>query len=254
MNTSQYWLNHFQENLKKERINWSLQPNITEAEKAIIVKSLQAWQLGETSEGKQLMRASERYATQISDTLYPKVVELFIQEEQKHGRNLGEYLTQIGEKTIQKDWGDSLFRNVRSFNTNMESWTLAVLTVESVAQVYYQALKDATKCTFLKQICTDILIDEAYHIEFQTQRMTAIYQSKSPFFKFIRDTFYKGFYFATILLIWFAHKQVFKAGGNNFQKYFRKMSWKYKKTFGRVIQATKQASIKQSVVQIKHEF
>jgi hypothetical protein len=180
MNTSQDWLTHFEENLKKERINWSLQPNITAAEKAIIVKSLQAWQLGETSEGKQLMCASELYAKQISDTLYPKVVELFIQEEQKHGRNLGQYLTRIGEKTIQKDWGDSLFRKVRAFNTNMESWTLAVITVESVAQVYYQALKDATKCAFLKQICTDILMDEAYHIEFQTQRMTTIYPHFYP--------------------------------------------------------------------------
>jgi hypothetical protein len=35
----------------------------------------------------------------------------------------------------------------------METWTLAVIVVESAAQIFYQSLKDATGCRLLKQIC-----------------------------------------------------------------------------------------------------
>ena len=51
MQTSQGWINHFNLNARKQRVNWDLQPTITDQEVAAILPSLQAWQLGETSEG-----------------------------------------------------------------------------------------------------------------------------------------------------------------------------------------------------------
>ena len=95
-----------------------------------------------------------------------KAVDLFIQEEQKHGENLGKYLDAIGEARVKSDFGDSLFRSVRYFNTSMELWTITVIIVESAAQVFYQSLHDATGCDLLKEICVDILKDEAHHIKF----------------------------------------------------------------------------------------
>ena len=116
----------------------------------------------------------------------------------------------------------------------MEIWTLAVITVESAAQVFYQALKDATKCDLLQQICTDLLIDEAYHIEFQCERMDIIYNSKLPGLKVIARQIYPVFFFATSLIIWFAHKSTFKAGGINYSRYIRKMKYKYLKTINKI--------------------
>jgi hypothetical protein len=106
--------------------------------------------------------------------------------------------------------------------------------VENTAQVYYQCLKDATNCPLLKQVCADILIDEAFHIDFQVERMKIIYSSKSTSRRWMRRQFYKLFYFATILTVWLAHKKVFKSGGNSFKQYLRKMKLKYRKTLGRV--------------------
>src|SRR5579863_2771043 len=140
MQTSQQWISYFQQNLQVKRINWLQQANITEAESKAILKSLQAWQLGETSDGKNLLRASTVYAERIGDPYYIQAVQLFINEEQKHGNNLGAYLDLIGQSRIKKDWGDSLFRRVRYFNTSMEWWTLAVIYVESTAQIFYQSL------------------------------------------------------------------------------------------------------------------
>ena len=230
MHTSNYWIGHFKANANQKRVNWSLEPNISFDEMETILPSLQAWQLGETSEGKHLIAASTRYANKIADPDYVDAVKLFIKEEQKHGHNLGRYLDEIHQPRIEQDWGDTLFRKIRYFNTSMEMWTLAVIVVESTAQIFYQALKDATNCELLKEICTDILIDEAYHITFQTERLAIIYNGKSTFSKTWRRAAYKCFFYATSGLVWFAHNRLFKAGGDTYSLYKKKMDHKYFKT------------------------
>jgi hypothetical protein len=230
MRTSSYWIGHFRENANQKRVNWNVKPDITDYEVAVILPSLQAWQLGETSEGKHLIAASEKYAQKTQDPKYVDAIKLFIKEEQKHGNNLGSYLDMIGKPRIKQNWGDTLFRKVRYFNTSMELWTLAVIVVESTAQIFYQALKDATGCELLKEICTDILIDEAYHITFQTERLAIIFYGKNHFSKSWRRIVYKYFFYGVSSLVWFAHKGLFKAGGNTFESYIRKMEYKYMKT------------------------
>jgi hypothetical protein len=214
--TSQYWINHFKANAQEQRIDWEVKPSLKSTELEDIRASLQAWQLGETSEGKHLIAAATKYAHKIGDLAYIDAVKLFIKEEQKHGNNLGSYLDAIKVPRVKKDWGDSLFRKVRYYNTSMEIWTLAVIVVESTAQIFYQALKDATDCKLLKQICTDILIDEAYHITFQTERLAIIFHNKSEFSKWWRVAAYKYFFIATSTLVWVGHRRLFKAGGNTF--------------------------------------
>jgi len=234
MNTSKKWIEYFTFNSTQFRVNWNLVPAITKKEISVILHSLQAWQLGETSDGGHLIRASTIYAKKIGDPDYVEAVSLFIKEEQKHGNNLGRYIDAIGEKRIKNDWGDTLFRKVRYFNTSMEIWTLAVITVESAAQVFYQALKDATGCPLLKEICTDILIDEAYHIDFQTERLDILFDKKTLIGKLAGRNIYTLFFFMTSLLVWFAHKKLFRAGGIDFKKYMRRMKFKYMKTINRV--------------------
>ncbi|MEB0263996.1 MULTISPECIES: ferritin-like domain-containing protein [unclassified Mucilaginibacter] len=237
MHTSYYWIGYFQANAHQKRVNWNIAPTITQEEIATILQSLQAWQLGETSEGAHLIAASTKYAYRIGDPDYVDAVKLFIKEEQKHGNNLGRYIDKIGQKRVKKDWGDTLFRKVRYWNTSMEIWTLAVIVVESTAQIFYQALKDATQCRLLKDICTDILIDEAPHITFQTERLAIIFEGKSDFSKSWRKVAYKHFFHTTSLLVWHGHKKLFMAGGVTFDMYVKKMLYKYKKTINMITAA-----------------
>lgn len=234
MKTSQQWINYFKQNSLQQRINWNEQATVNATELQPILKSLQAWQLGESSDGKNLIKATTIYAKKINDIDYIQAVELFIKEEQKHGNNLGKYLDRIQQQRITKNLGDSMFRKVRYFNTSMEWWTLAVITVESTAQIFYQCLKNATHCNLLKQICTDILIDEAPHIQFQKERIEIIFNAKPNWQKFISYYFYKLFFFATSLVVWIAHKKLFNAGGVKFVKYMYKMNSKYYKTLGKL--------------------
>jgi len=237
--TSREWYEYFQINALAKRIDWTLHPTITSSEKQEILPSLQAWQLGETSDGANLIYASTKYAQKTKDLFYPNAVSLFIKEEQKHGDSLGKYLDLIGEKRITKDWGDSLFRKIRYFNTNMEIWTLAVITVESIAQVFYQALKKATHCKLLQSICTDILIDEAAHIIFQKERLETIFLTKNSVLQYPTYLFYKLFFFSTTEVVWFAHKRAFIAGGIDKKKYRKILKVKFRKTLGRIYTASK---------------
>lgn len=227
IHTSHFWKKHFENNLTKQRVNWMRQPAITPEEKEKILYSLKAWQLGETSDGKHLLAAASKYADKIDDKYYVQAVQLFIQEEQKHGNNLGKYIDAMGETRVKKNWGDTLFRKIRYFNTSMELWTIAVIIVESAAQIFYKALHDATNCNLLKEICNDILLDEAHHIKFQNERMYIIFHRKSFYNKAISIGLYEILFFATIHAIWFSHGKAFRAGNVSRKEFMNQMYYKF---------------------------
>jgi hypothetical protein len=227
IHSSSFWQNHFENNLTKQRINWAVQPAISNQEKGEILYSLKAWQLGETSDGRHLLAAANKYARGIGDTDYVDAVKLFIKEEQKHGSNLGKYIDSIGEQRVKKDWGDTLFRKIRYLNKSMELWTIAVIIVESAAQVFYKALHDATDCPLLKCICNDILIDEAHHIKFQNERMFILFQKKNFYNKAFSLLLYSFLFFATIHAIWFGHRRAFLAGKVSKKSFMRQMYYKF---------------------------
>ena len=233
MLTSKEWIKHFQQNAKQNRVDFSLLSSISAAELKPILPSLQAWQLGETSDGYHLLKAATIYASRIGDPDYIEAVRLFIKEEQKHGNNLGRWLDIIGKGRISYNWGDQLFRTIRYINTNMEIWTLAVITVESTAQIFYQAVKDASSCPLLRQICTDILIDEADHIRFQSERLSMIFSSKKLHRQTLALIVYPIFFMATSLVVWHAHRNAFWAGGLNLSGFLRNMEFKLRKCLPR---------------------
>jgi rubrerythrin len=227
MHDSTFWQNHFRKNLSIQRVNWNLQPNLSKEEKDKIIYSLKAWQLGETSDGKHLLAAATKYAKRVNEPDYPDAVKLFIKEEQKHGNNLGKYIDAIGEQRATKDWGDTIFRKIRYFNTSMELWTITVIIVESAAQVFYQALHDATHCKLLQSICKDIIIDEAHHIKFQNERLRKIFQQKQFYNKAFSLAWYSILFFATIHAVWFGHRKALKAGNVNQREFMRQMYYKF---------------------------
>ena len=230
VHNSLFWQEHFRLNLTKKRIDWNLKPTLSAEEKIALLYSIKAWQLGETSEGRQLIAAATLYSNKIKDPHYTEAVKLFIKEEQKHGGNLGRYIDLLGEQRAKKDWGDTMFRKIRHLNTSMELWTITVIIVESAAQVFYQALHDASNCDLLKSICSDILIDEAHHIKFQNERMYIIFQDKPFYSRAISLVFYSGLFFCTVEAIWLAHKSAFIKGNVSKKEFRRQMYYKFFKS------------------------
>ena len=227
IHSSTFWKGHFEINLTKHRVDWKLSPQITADERTQILYSLRAWQLGETSDGRHLLSAANKYAWKINDPAYVDAVKLFIREEQKHGANLGKYIDLMGDERLQKDWGDTLFRKIRYLNKSMELWTIAVIIVESAAQIFYKALDDATGCPLLKSICNDILIDEAHHIRFQNERLHILFQRKKFYGKAFSLLWYSFLFFGTIHAIWLGHRRALLAGNVSKTDFMRQMYFKF---------------------------
>ncbi len=112
----------------------------------------------------------------------------------------------------------------------MELWTIAVIIVESAAQVFYQALHDATQCQLLQSICKDIIIDEAHHIKFQNERLGIIFQKKSIYNRVISNCLYSVLFFGTIHAVWFGHWKALQAGGVSEKDFMSTMHAKFFKT------------------------
>src|SRR5262245_43015999 len=114
MVTSAEWVDYFRANAERARsIPWGRGAGITPEEHSAIARSLQAWQLGETSDGRHLRAAAQRYAERIGDPDYVAAVDLFIHEEQRHGEMLGQFLDLSGVGRVGANWGDGLFRAAR---------------------------------------------------------------------------------------------------------------------------------------------
>lgn len=223
LHSSAYWLNHFQENALEDRIDWEQEPTISPKESALLIPSLQVFQLGLTSSGSTLMAAANKYAQRHQDREYMDVVQHYIDEENGHGQKLRRYLMRLGETPKRRDLGDTLFRHIRGFGTNMELWTISALVVESAAQVYFQAVKDATRCQLLQQVCEDIMTNDREHIRFQTERLGIIYNRKHKLKKALASFAYHLHFKLTYRAIWLGHASVFRAGGITYHRFRRMM-------------------------------
>jgi len=237
MSDSREWLEYFQRNAADEpAVPWELGACITQAELAAIGHSLQAWQLGETSDGRHLRAVARRHAEAIGDPDFPATVDLFIGEEQRHGEMLGRFLDLAGVVRVTSNWGDSLFRLSRYFLTNIETWTTPVLFVESLAMVYYNAIRRATDSPVLRAICSRILADEIPHLHFQCERLAFVMQKRPRWLFQLTMLAHQLGFLLVMLLVWLGHRRALEAGAYGWKRYWQ-ASWARIEWCWRIIEA-----------------
>jgi rubrerythrin len=224
--TSHQWQEHFQANEANQLpIPWEEGAQLSTAETRAVIQSLQAWQLGETSDGAHLSAAARRYAFAQADPDFLDVVYRFIEEEQRHGELLGRFLDLHGAGRIRRNWGDTIFRRLRSCLLSMEIWTTVVIAVETLALVYYRAVMQATQSRVLQSICRQILKDEAHHLQFQYERLARMYAGRSAFALWLTLCFQRILFFGTTLAVWVGHHRALSAGGYPLRRFWR-TAWK----------------------------
>jgi hypothetical protein len=220
--TAAEWVACFRANAARCRaIPWERGAELTLEELAPIARSLQAWQLGETSDGRHLRAAAARYADRVGDPDYPLAVDLFIREEQRHGNLLGQFLDLTGAGRLTADWGDRLFRAARYCITDMEVWTTPVVMVETLALVYYNALRRATRSAVLSAICVQILADEVPHIRFQCERLALLLRRRPPLALRLTMLGQRLCFLVVVVLVWAGHRRALRAGGYRWRRYWR---------------------------------
>lgn len=202
-------------------IPWSLSPELTEGEKRAVARSVQLFQLGESSEGRHLFRAAEEYALRSGDLDYIQAIALFIREEQRHARDLGAFLDGEGISRLQGAWTDAVFRRLRR-PAGLELTIAVLLTAEIIAQVYYDYLQRATDSLVLSRLCEQILQDEARHVAFQAERLAILRDGLPGWRRALRMTGQRVLFAGTLLVVWLDHARVVRAGGGDFRPYWRR--------------------------------
>jgi len=211
--TSADWLAYFEENRHNLlALPWNTPYFLTREEKAAIAHSIQNFQLGEQSEGINLLKATQIDVERSGDTDFLQAMKLFIGEEQRHARDLGNFMQSEGITLRKKHWSDRLFRGCRH-GVNLEIALRVLLTAEIIATIYYQALQEATQSPLLQKICEQILKDEHQHIYFQICHLNRLQQDQNYWQKQTHNLGNYLFLMLTILVVWIDHHCVFRRSG-----------------------------------------
>ncbi len=220
MNSLKEWYAYFTQNsFKKSVSDCDIEDALTADEKRCIAKSIAAFQLGEYSEGKGLLKAAEAHAQKIDNPYLVPITRLFIAEEQNHALLLRDFMVRHEIKLIKKNWTDKVFRRLRK-NVGYELSITVLITAEIISLVYYKALRGCTNSPLLQRICGKILADETAHVKYESAMLNDIRQQKTERRKILIGFLHRFLYFGTLLVVYLSHKRVFRKGSYHFSRYW----------------------------------
>jgi len=220
------WLAYFERNRRQLlAIPWHAGPTLTPDEHRAIARSIAEFQLGESSEGRHFLALAEGYAARSRDHGYVRALRLFIAEEQRHARDLGRFMDLEGIPRTEKTLGDSVFRHLRKLG-GLELEVTVLVTAEILAQVYYQALGQATESPILRRLCEQILGDEEPHVQFQCERL-AILRREGPRWRVpLARLGHRALMAGTTAVVWLRHRPALRRGGFGLLRFWRAV-WRY---------------------------
>lgn len=219
--TTRDWHAYFERNRRELLpIPWHAGPALTPEERDDIARSIAEFQLGESSEGRHFIALAEEYAKRSGDHGYVPALRLFIAEEQRHARDLGRFMDIEGIPRTEKTFSDSVFRHLRKLG-GLELEVTVLVTAEIQAQVYYQALQQATASPILRRLCDQILRDEEEHVQFQCEQLAILRREgprwRVPLVRLGHWVLMAG----TTLVVWQRHRPVLRRAGMGLLRYWR---------------------------------
>ncbi|HEX3151106.1 MAG TPA: hypothetical protein VHR66_23705 [Gemmataceae bacterium] len=213
------WCEHFNRNeLRQLEVPWDELMPLTDEQRAVLPPSLQDFQLGESSEGRHGRARARAYADHIGDQHYAEAIRLFFAEENRHAAYLARYLRKQDVELLGRSWTDFVFRRVRRL-MGLELLLTVLLTAELIGEVYYRAIRAATKCPTLRAICAQLLRDERMHVRFHVERFQFLRRRRSGIRTRIQDAGWRVFFSATSLVVWWKHGSAMQLGGYSFRRF-----------------------------------
>ena len=207
------WYQHFLQNRGSLcSLPWHDPYLLSAAERRLVTRSIQQFQLGEWARGRGLKRRASAHPVLATDPWFIPGLELFIAEEQSHSGILGRFLDGQGIPRLTNHWLDAVFRRLRKL-AGLEVCATVLVTAEVLAIPFYQALRDATRSHLLRSICVRVLCDEAAHLNYQALTLGLIRGPLGERARAIRSLGHSILFHCTALLLWQQHHRVFRAAG-----------------------------------------
>jgi hypothetical protein len=215
------WRQYFLANRERAcLLEWDRSEPLSGAERLVVGRSIQQFQLGEYARGRGFLRRASRHPELGSQPEFVKSLELFIQEEQRHSSLLRDFLEHEHIPLLGGDAVDHVFRRLRKL-AGLEVCVMVLVTAEVLAIPFYSALRGATNSRALKAICARILRDEAAHQKYQALTLGMIRRRLSRPGRAMRHVTHSALFKAAALVLWVQHRRVFRAARRDFHAFWK---------------------------------
>jgi hypothetical protein len=207
------WLAHFRsQSAHPRQVPASLDDTLSARERRLIGASIATFQLGESSAGARLRGAVRRFCEPQPQHPFVEIFELFIAEEQRHARLLGEFMQDHAIPVRTAALTDRVFRALRQ-RGGLESRLRILVTAEIIGIVYYRSLEVVTDCRRLQILCRTLVADELVHVAFESQVLLALKAPRSGTRKWLAGAWEQCLLTAAAAAVWVSHRRVLKSAG-----------------------------------------
>jgi len=160
------WLGYFESNVRKDRAPGdALRREIPEPLRAPLIASLGRFQLGESAGGR-IHGEIQAHPDPALDPGTRRSVQLYIEEEWRHARELSMMLAALGGSTQSAHWTNGAFTACRRL-LGLRTKMLTLAIAEVVGIVYYRALARGVNSSALAESLCRIANEESRHLDFQ---------------------------------------------------------------------------------------
>jgi len=228
------WCDYFRANARAlMALPWHLGAGLSASDRDALAGSLQDFQLGESSEGRNLLARAAEYAQTHAEPEYVQAMWLFIREEQRHAHDLGRFLLLADIPLLERTRLDSIFRFLRRM-AGLELCIAVLVTAEVIGTVYYRSVRRATGSILLRRLCEQLLRDEAKHVRFHAERLAILRRGRSRWRTWLGSTGHRVLYVGATLAVWLKHRCALRAGGLGFAAFHEACAKERQKLFSRI--------------------
>ncbi|KXZ25282.1 glycosyl transferase [Leptospira santarosai] len=213
------WAQHFRKNESRPlpKIDaevLKLRPN----EMQSIAYSLAIFQLGESGEGRISKEIDKTILFGIDD-FYRQALKLFVKEEGRHARILGECVRALKGEPIESNWTERLFYFGRRL-LGVRLKLMVLLAAEVVGICFYKKIAEKIPNGLIKSALLDIVRDEEKHLKFHGDFFRI--RVRNFFTKIVFKILWKLIALAACAAVILDHRKTFKVLGISNWQTFKK--------------------------------
>ncbi|WP_061235681.1 sugar transferase [Leptospira weilii] len=213
------WREHFKNNESRPlpKIDSEIL-NLRTNEMQSIAYSIAIFQLGEAGEGRIAKEIDKTILFGIDD-FYREALKLFVKEEGRHARILGECVRALKGNLIESNWTERLFYFGRRL-LGVRLKLMVLLAAEVVGICFYRRLVDKIPNGLVKSALLDIIKDEEKHLKFHSDFFRI--RIRNFFTKAIFRLLWRTIAFAACITVILDHRKTFRVLGISNWKTFQK--------------------------------
>jgi len=151
---------------------------LPDAHRMPIVRLLQCFQLGESSEGR-IVGEARRTTDPAFDEALKEATALYVREEGRHAAILAQLLAGLGAPTRQRATAEVFFRRGRRL-LGLRTKMLVIAAAEVVGVAVYTRIRDGIASPVIASAVGDIVGDELDHLDFQALLWSRIIATFGP--------------------------------------------------------------------------